>query len=58
LYETVADADFLCDGAPVTAAVFRDTIRGAQCAIKAQASVCLGHYAHRAGQRHMGVPQG
>ena len=40
LYETLADADFLCEGAPVTAAVFRDPIIGSQCAIKAQASVC------------------
>jgi len=42
----------------VTVAVFRDTIIGAQCAIKVQASVCLGHYAHMADQKHMGALDG
>ena len=52
------DADFLRDGAHVTAAVFGGTIIGAQYVNKAQASVCLGHYAHKADQRHIGAPVG
>jgi len=58
LYETLVYADSLCEGAPVTATLFRDAIIGAQCAIKAQASVGLGHYAHRSMQRHSDAPDG
>lgn len=58
MYETLADAGFLCDGAPVTAPAFGGTIIGAQYVHKAQASVCLRHYAHKADQRYMGAPVG